>query len=454
MKVNSSIFKAYDIRGVYPSNLDERVVFRIGQVFANYIAKAEGQKKSVRKIKIALAHDNRKSSPKLVTALTKGLRQAGADVVDIGLATTPMMYFSTAFLKCDGGVIITASHNPPEYNGLKFVGREAMPIIPIEQGIKEMVMSDEEYPSSRQGKMIKKDIRREYIKFTLKDIDLKKISPMKIAIDTANAVPGILVSEMFKGTKCKVKHFLKKLDGNFSVHTPNPLDPAAKQYIEERMREDKYDLGVAFDGDGDRILFLDENGNDIRPDIITALMSEILCRKKKKMKVYYDIRSSNSIPEAIRKSGGSPVTGRIGHTFIKQQMRRENIDFGGESSGHYYLKDHYYFESPIFVLFAIMEFLSEEKLPFSNAIAKYFTHAYSGELNFPVEDANHVLELAKNKYQDGKINTADGVRVDYPDWWFLIRASNTEPVIRLVVEADNGELLEQKINELKELIQG
>ena len=445
--VNSDIFKAYDIRGVYPDDLDEEIAYLIGRAFVKFLKK--------KKPRVVVGRDNRLSSPSLFKSLTKGIIDQGANVIDIGLSTTPMFYFSVAHFKFDAGINITASHNPAQYNGFKLVREKAIPISG-ESGIEEIkkIAIKGDFKEAEKGKVLSKKVLKEYAEFNLKDFNLKAIKPLKIVIDTANAVPGIVIPEIFKKTNCKIYHLFSKLDGSFPNHNPDPLIKENLKVIRQRVKAKKADLGVAFDGDGDRIFFIDEKGEVASGDLITALIARLILEKNPKEKIFYDIRSSNIVRETIKKRQGIPSAGRIGHSLIKEKMRKENIIFGGELSGHYFLKKHYFCEAPFFVLFKILEEISRSKKTFSELIKPYQKYFHSGEINFKLKDKKGVLETLEDKFKKGKISKVDGLRVDFPDWWFLVRPSNTEPVIRLVVEAKTKKLLRDKTHLLSNLLNG
>ncbi len=415
------IFKAYDIRGIYGEELDEDVAYRIGRAFAKYMGSP-----------IVVARDNRKSSDSLFKKLAEGITDQGSDVYDIGLSTSPMFYFAVANLDCAGGTIITASHNPPEYNGFKMVRGDVTPLSE-ENGLNEVkkLFEENNFTSLEKGKIYTKNVTQKYIDF----FEKKKYN-LKVVVDTANSVSGLIVGEMFSGVQ--LFHIFSELDGNFPNHEPNPLKEENLKDLREKVLEVGADIGIAFDGDGDRVFFVDEKGEVISSDLIVALMAKLIDGK-----VLYDIRCSNIIKETAKQS----VVSRVGHSFIKQKMKEENIFFGGEYSGHYYLKQgEAYYESPYFVIYKLFEAMKDKKL--SELIAPFRKYYHSGELNFEVKDKQSIIDKLEEKYSQGRVNKMDGLRVDFDDWWFLLRASNTEPVLRLIVEAKTKELLDSKIKEI------
>lgn len=451
MKINPSIFKAYDIRGVYPGEINETTAFFIGQAFVNFLQQLQKRKK----LKIVVSRDNRLSSPALFKALIRGILEQGADVINIGLSTTPMFYFAVAHFKFDGGINITASHNPVQYNGFKLIREKAIPISEKSgiRNIKKLVLTGN-FERRKKGKIISKKVLKEYIRFNLKDFNLKAMKPLKIVIDTANAVAGIVVPEIFKKINCKIYHLYSKLDGSFPYHNPDPLIKENLKSLSKTVKIKKANLGVAFDGDGDRIIFIDEKGKVIPGDLITALLASLILKEKTKEKILYDIRSSNIVGEIIKNVGGKAIRGRIGHSFIKERMRKENIIFAGELSGHYYLKRHYFCEAPLFVLLKLIEEISRSRKAVSKIILPFKKYFHSGEINFKVKNKEKILKKLEKKFETGKVSKLDGLRVDFNNWWFLVRFSNTESVVRLVVEAKTKKILEQKIHLLSSFLQG
>ncbi|HPX51871.1 MAG TPA: phosphomannomutase/phosphoglucomutase [Candidatus Pacearchaeota archaeon] len=415
------IFKAYDIRGIYGEQLNEDIAYKIGRAFAMYIGS-----------KIVVAKDNRLSSDSLFEALTRGITDQGSDVYNIGLSTSPMFYFAVSNLVCDGGVIITASHNPPQYNGFKMVRSDAMPLSG-EDGIDQIkqLVEENNFSSSKKGNISTLDITDKYVN----SFEIKKYN-LRVVVDTANSVSGLIVNRMFSGVS--LFHLFSELDGSFPNHEPNPLEEKNIKDLKEKVLEHGADIGIAFDGDGDRVFFVDEKGELISSDLIIALIAKLIDKK-----VLYDLRCSNIIKETARDS----VMWRVGHSFIKKKMKDEDIFFGGEYSGHYYLKQgSSYFESPYFVIYKLFEAMENKKL--SELIAPFKKYYHSGELNFEVKDKQSVIEKVEKNYSYGKITKIDGVRIDFDDWWFLLRGSNTEPILRLIVEAKSKELLDSKIKEI------
>jgi len=307
--------------------------------------------------------------------------------------------------------------------------------------------------NKKKGRIIKKNVSKEYINFNLKNHNLKILkSSLKIVIDTANAVSGNIVPEFFKKTKCTVYHLFPKLDGKFPNHLPSPHEGKNLKAIKKEVLKRKADLGIAFDGDGDRIIFIDEKGKMIRGDFITAFMASLILKENRGEKILCDVRSSNIVRDAVKESGGRVIMGRIGHSFIKERMRKENIIFQGELNGHYYLREHYFSEVPFFVIFKILEEISKTGKKISQLVKPFKKYFHSGEINFEIKNKKKVLKTLEKRFKKGKVLKIDGLRVDFPDWWFNARPSHTEPVLRLVVESKNKKLMEEKKKEISSLI--
>ena len=450
LKINSTIFRAYDIRGIYPQEVNEDVAYFIGRAFVKFLKKKNPT--------VVIGRDNRLSSLPLFKKLSQGICDQGGNVIDIGLATTPLLYFSVAHFNFDAGINITGSHLSAERNGFKLVREKAIPIS-RDSGLKEIqkIVVEKSFiltkkNTDKKGKIFKKRFLAEYLKFNLKRFNLKKLKSFKVAVDTANAVSGILMPQIFKKINCRFYHIFPKLDGNFPNHDPDPLIKNNLKKLQKEVKNKRADLGIALDGDGDRVIFIDERGGVIGGDLITALISQSILKENPGEKILFDIRSSSIVPETITKAKGFPVRYKIGHSFFKEKMRKENILFAGELSGHYYHQDHYFCECPIFVLLKIMEIITESKKPFSELIKSFKKYFYSGEINFEVKNKREIFKKLEKKFKKSSISKIDGLRVDFKDWWFLVRPSNTEPLIRLVVEAKTERLMRQKIKELSLLI--
>jgi len=443
--MNTKIFKAYDIRGIYPEDLNEEAAYKIGAAFAIYIKKVSNKNNP----QIVVGRDNRLSSDSLFEQLSKGIISQGADVINIGLSATPTLYFAVANYNYDGGINLTASHNPKEYNGLKMVREKGIPLseaLGIGE-IKDLAISDL-VPSETLGRIIKKDILEDYVLIN-KD---KEDFDIKVIVDTANSVSGVLIPKMFD--QVNLTHIFSELDGSFPNHEPDPLIKENIESFKKKVVEDKFDLGISFDGDGDRVFFVDEKGEVVSSDMILSLIASIILKNNTSEKILYDLRCSNVVKETIEGLGGEAVISRVGHSFIKALMKEKDVFFGAEYSGHYYLKqgDSYY-EAPYFVIFQILKEMKRSGKKLSELIGPFKKYYHSGEINFKVENKEEVIKELENKYSDGKLLTIDGVRIDFDDWWFSIRSSNTEPILRLIVEGRTKEKMEEKLKEIEQIIQ-
>jgi phosphomannomutase len=443
MKINPDIFKAYDIRGIYRDGVSEDLAFLLGQAFVEFICK-----KRRKRLRVVVARDNRLSSPSLFKALSRGILRAGADIVDIGLSTTPMFYFAVAYYGFDGGIMITSSHNPPQYNGFKMVREKSIPISGNSglQDIKDLVLRNE-FVSKERGKVIKKKVITDYVSFNLKDFKTSDFPKIKIVVDTANSVSGVVIPHFFEKLPIKIRHLFKKLEGSFPNHNPDPLKVKNLEFLQKEVLKEKADLGIAFDGDGDRIVFITENGEIITGDIITALIADLILKEKPGLKIMYDITSSMIVKEIIEKRKGIPLESTRGHSLIKEKMRKEEVFFAGEFSGHYYSSEHYFCDCPFLVLFFVLREIYKTKKTLSQLVKSFKKYYHSEEINFRVKDKKKVLRDIEKKYT-GKISKTDGVKISFKDWWFNLRPSNTEPVIRLIAEAKTKELLKEKEKEL------
>lgn len=454
-KINSNIFRAYDIRGIYPNEVNSEVAYKVGRSLVKFLRKKTGK----RKLNIVVGRDNRLSSLILLRALKKGILVEGANVIDIGLSPTQVFYFAVWKYRFDGGGMITASHNPPEYNGFKLV-KEKASLIAANTGIKkikQLVLGEEKRHKTtgklgRKGKVIRKNVLSDYLKFNFSQINLKKIKPLKIAIDTANGVSGILIPRISKEFPGKIYHLFPKLDGSFPNHLPDPMDYKNLRDLAKFVKEKKLDLGVAFDGDGDRIFFIDEKGKVIPSSLTLSLLSQIILRRNPGEKIAYTLCMSNIIKDIVRENGGTPLLTKIGFTFLKEKMKKYNAIFGGEFSGHYAHREHGFCEAPLFVLFTILKEMSDTDKTISQLLTPFKKYFFIGTINFRVKDKKRALELLEKKYKGGKISRLDGLRVDFRDWWFNARPSNTEDLLRLVIEANKKSLMKEKLKEITKIL--
>lgn len=447
MSINSSIFKAYDIRGIYPQDLNEETAYLVGRA----MVKITGAKT------VVVGHDARFSSDSLVKAVIKGITEQGADAIDIGLVTTPMLNFAVAeYKEHEAGIMVTASHNPKDYNGLKLCYENALPIGESTGMVelKNLVMDGKFSDVSNRGKIIKKEILDEYIKKVLSLVDLEKIKPLKVVVDTANAVGSIPLPEIFKRIPCKIIPLYFELDGSFPNHEANPLKEETLEDLKKKVLEEGANLGVAIDGDADRIGFVDEKGQTVRADLILTLIAQQLLKNKTSEKILYDVRSSRIVKEVVEAAGGRAEMCRVGHALIKKQMWDNGAFFAGEFSSHFYYRDFYNVESGDLTMLKLLEIISQSGKSFSEIVAPLLRYYHSGEINFKVSDKEGKIKELEEKYSAvaSEVSHLDGIRLDFPDWWFNVRPSNTEPLLRLNLEAKTKELMEEKKKELTEII--
>jgi len=454
MEINLKIFKAYDIRGIYPEDLNGEIAYKIGLGYAQMRRRETGKDD----LQIVVGSDMRLSSPQLKEKLIEGLTDGGMNIVDIGLASTPTFYFAVAHYKYDGGILVSASHNPKEWNGFKMT-REKASSMSGDNGIyelRDLVANDALEKSSKKGKVIQKEgVLADQVAHDLKFADVSKIKKMKIVIDPANAMGILYFDELFKHVPGEIVKINWKLDGTFPVHEADPLKPENMEALCGKVKEEKADLGIATDGDGDRIFFAAENGERLDPGITRAILCKLFLRERPGSTICYDIRPGKITPDTILENGGKTSVTKVGHSLIKEQAVREGAWFAGESSGHFFLNmDEGCYEIPLIVTLKILQELSESGMGFSEYIRPYKRYFHSGEINSEVKDVQEKIQEIKQKYSDGKQNDLDGISVEYPDWWFNVRGSNTEPVLRLNLEAKTKELMEEKRDEVLGTIRG
>jgi len=437
----AGIFKAYDIRGTYPDQVNEDIAFRVGYHFRDLLDAED----MARGATVVVSRDMRSHSVPLSEALSDGLRARGLAVIDIGVADTPQNYFATGFLGASGGIQVTASHNPAVYNGFKMSRRDAIPVS-YETGIgklEELVAGSTVSPdlppaADRQTRSVFDD----YVAHVLGHL-ASGGRRLKLAADAANGM-GTLYLPILERLDCEVVPLYFELDGSFPNHEANPLKPENLVDVERAVREHGCDLGVAFDGDADRAMLIDEQGRAISADMITALLAPRFLRHEPGAVIVYDLRSSWATKEAIEEAGGTPVRERVGHSFIKATMRRHGSPFGGELAGHFYFRDNYTADSSIMTVIEVINHLRETGRPLSELVAPLQRYHATGEINFHVDDKEGMIRRLGEAFSDGQIDHLDGITVQYDAWWFNVRPSNTEPLLRLVLEARTAELMESK----------
>jgi phosphomannomutase len=442
MEINPSMFKAYDIRGIYPEQLNEDTIQQIGKAFVEFVKPKN----------VVIGRDIRLSAKSLFEALSHAIMDMGVDVIDLGEVSTDMVYFAVPWCNYDSGIMLTASHNPPQYNGMKLVRQQSIPIsgdTGIYQ-IRDLSIEQKWTQSDKKGVLISRDIYNEYIQHVLSFINPAVLLPYRIVADAGNGIGGKVVSGIVKDLPVQIIPMNFEPDGRFPNGEPNPLLEEKRMGIIERVKQEGADLGVAWDGDADRCFFIDENGEFIDGYYITALLAEAFLKKKPGSKIIFDPRLIWANIDVIKQYDGIPLINKSGHAFIKERMRKEDALFAGEMSAHYYFKDNYYADNGMIPLVLILELMSVTNKSLSELLfplkSKYFI---SGEINCLVESPSEKIREIEEYYKDGEISCIDGLSVEYPAWRFNLRASNTEPFIRLNIEAKSKGLLEEKTMELK-----
>ncbi len=446
MDVNPGIFKAYDIRGIYPTELNEEVAYLIGRAFVTFLQAEQ----------VIVGHDMRTSGPAIFEAVTRGIMEQGADVISIGLVSTDQYYFACAKLSLPG-MMVTASHNPKEYNGFKMVRR--MPyLLSGDEGIQDLrrlVESGDFPPPLRTGTLQTVDFQQEFIEKVLSLIDVSALKPLKVIADTGNGTVGPILQAVFQHLPVELIGMYLDPDGTLPNHGLDPLKPENRAELQQRVKDEGAAIGFAFDGDGDRFFAIDDRGEFISGDFLTAIMGGYLLEKFPASKIIYDVRASWAVADVISALGGTPLMERVGHAFIKRRMAEEDALFAGEVTGHYYFRDFFYADSGIVPALYLLELLSTKAVTMSALLApleaKYFI---SGEINSRVADPLGRIEALAAHYSDAEIERLDGISINYPTWHCNVRPSNTEPLLRLNLEARTREEMEAKRDEVLAIILG
>jgi phosphomannomutase len=449
MNINPGIFKAYDIRGLYPSELNEEIARQIGRGFAAYLNPTS----------IAVSRDMRVSSPTLSAEFIEGVRSQGVNVVDYGMLGTDQLYFAVVEDNLEGGAQITASHNPGEYNGIKMVRAGALPLSG-DAGIgdiRDMIASDRlPPPAGKAGELTRRDVLPQYVDKVMSFIDPTVIKPFNVVLDAGNGMAGLVAPRLFERLPCQVTQLCFDIDGTFPNHEANPLIEENRRDITAEVIRRKADIGIAWDGDADRCFFIDGTGEFISGDFVTALLAEAFLLKHPGATIIYDLRASHAVRDTAAKYGGKALMNRVGHAFIKQRMRQEDGIFAGEVTGHYYFRDFYYADNGFIPALLMLELMSKKNQSLRDLLQPYRERYFiSGEINTKLASMAEVpkkLGAIEQRYQDADIARLDGVSVDYPDWHFNVRASNTEPLLRLNLEAATPELMERRRDEVLDMI--
>jgi phosphomannomutase len=443
----AGLFKTYDVRGLAPQELSPDLAYRIGRALVTELGVDA----------IAVGRDMRVTGPVLAASLIDGIRDQGADVTDLGLVSTDALYFAVGKYGFPAGVMITASHNPPEYNGFKICRSEAR-AVSFDEGIRQIrdraIADDFPEMPERRGALIPKDVLEAYAEHVLSLVEVATIKPLKIAIDAGNGMAGKTVPVVFKSLPVEIVPLYFELDGTFPNHLANPIEPENVRDLQKAVLDNECDLGIAFDGDADRMFLIDEQGRAVGGDMVTAMVAIALLKRYPGAGVCYNLICSKSVPEVIEAHGGRPVRTPVGHSLIKKIMREEDAVFGGEHSGHFYFRDNWYADSGVIAALTVLQLVSEQDKPLSEVLAPLDTRFRSGEINTRVGDAKVVMADVEAHYAaaGGSVDHLDGVTIEFPDWWFSLRASNTEPLLRLNVEADTPELLAEKTAEVRRMI--
>jgi len=436
--MREEIFKAYDVRGIYPEELDEEAAWRIGLALGELLG---GD--------IGVGRDVRRSSPALQEALMRGLVDAGAKSLDLGVVTTPMTYIAVAKRGWAGSVMVTASHNPPQYNGFKICRQRAIPI--YDRQLRELAeRARRAAPRTQRGTWRRVEVLEEYRNHVRRGF--QELGGLRAVVDTGNGVVGCVFEAVFEGLNLEVTPLYFEPDGNFPHHVPDPLKPENTRDLEQLVRQRGADVGLAYDGDGDRVIFVDERGQRVRADLVTALIATEVLRRQPGATIVYDVRSSRAVREAIEEAGGRPRLCRVGHAFMKEVMRAEGAAFGGELSGHYYFRDAFYTDNADMAVLWVLRLMKERERPLSELIQPFERYVASGEINAEVADKKAKLRQIEVLYADGRISHVDGLTVEYEDWWFNLRPSNTEPLLRLNLEAKTLQEMERHRDRLLEQI--
>ena len=485
MEIIESIFKAYDIRGIYPTEVNEEVAYRLGRAYVEMIKKELNKEK----VELVVTQDSRISSPSISKRLIEGMLDQGADVVDCGIASTPTFYFAVAKYGYDGGIQVSASHNPPEYNGFKMVRHEAI-TVSKDTGIMELkeAVKKNDFPTiEKKGQaQVREGVVADQVKHALSYVDVDKLKPFKVVIDAANGVGALMFEALFEKLPCELIKLNFELDGSFPNHEADPLNDENNEQLHKKVVELDADFGIALDGDGDRIFFvtkdknkeikakvletgadlgihidgdsdrmqlITEKGKTVEPAVVRGILSKIFLKDNPGRKVCYDVRPGKITIDMIKENGGVPVVTKVGHSLIKEKAREVDAIFAGESSGHFFVRtDFGFFEEPLIITLVMLEEISNSGQNFSEYIHPLYRYHHSGEINSTVEDKNAVFNRLREKYKDNLTHDFDGLSFEFEDWWFNVRASNTENKMRLNLESSAEDVMQKKTKEVLDII--
>jgi phosphomannomutase len=449
--VDPGIFKAYDVRGLYPGQIDEDVAYRIGRAFARVLPTLQQGSSEMR---LAVGHDMRLHSPALAQAFARGLADEGCRVLDIGMVGTEILYYAVGSRGLDGGTAVTASHNPKDYAGFKLVRQGALPLSG-DAGIQDVrrIVEEDDGPPTGPGEVTSEDIYDEYRRYVLGFIEPEAVRPMTLVVDGGNGMAGPMIGPILDSFGMTGERLYFEPNGEFPGHEPNPLLEENRKLIIDTVLRNRAELGIAWDGDADRCFFIDERGEFVPGDFLTALLAVSVLEKEPGATILYDVRASRAVPHTIEAHGGKALVNRVGHAFFKARMREVGAAFGGEVSGHYYFRNFYNADSGVIPALLVLELLSKKGKTMSELLEPYRARYFiSGEINSEVADQDAKMRELAERYADGEQSRLDGLSVDYEDWHFNVRPSNTEPLLRLNLEAQSEEEMEARTEEVLRII--
>jgi phosphomannomutase len=452
--VDPGIFKAYDVRGLYPEQLDEEVAYRVGRAFARVLAGFKG-KSDPSGLRVVVGHDMRLHSPALAREFCSGLSDEGCEVLFIGMVGTEMVYYAIGSRGFDGGASVTASHNPKAWAGFKLLREGALALSGDEgiQDVRRLVESEDFSGANGKGPVTEADVYEEFQHFALEFIEAERIRPMEIVLDGGNGMAGPMIGPIIDSFPIVEDRLYFEPNGEFPDHEPNPLLEENRKLIIDTVLDRQAELGIAWDGDADRCFFIDDEGQFVPGDFLTALLAEAVLSKEPGAAIVYDVRASRAVPDTIERCGGRPVINRVGHAFFKKRMREAGAAFGGEVSGHYYFRNFWCADSGVIPALLVLELLSVKEKTMAELLAPYRERYFiSGEINSEVDDKDGKMRELAERYADGRVTWLDGVSVDYDDWHFNVRPSNTEPLLRLNLEAFTNEEMEARTEEVLRII--
>jgi len=455
MQFPGHIFKSYDIRGVYPAEINEETAKYIAQAFVNVVSAKLNKPAS--ELKIVVGRDNRVASEPLTKVAIEVLLNNGVSVDDMGLVSTNDFYFATGYYKYDGGLMATASHNPPEFGGFKITAfdtkvENSFEFISGKALLEEVNQITTLMVADTKGELTSKDIFSDHLNHIFSFVDLTKIKPLKVVADTGGGMTGIMIPKIFEKLPCTLTHIFAKLDNTFSSRPPNPLTEGAWKACSEKVLAEKADLGIMFDVDGDRLFLIDEKGTFIRGDMTLLLLAKSMLKKHPGVGIVYNLICSHSVKDLVTKWGGKPIRSEVGYMNLARHMREEGGMMSGEVSGHFAFKENFYSDNAFIALVLALQTISEDGRPLSEIIKDYDLYAKGDELNLKVENIPEKLEKIRTHYKENILDEMDGITVEFPDYWFNVRASNTEPLLRITVEAENNTELKKRQAEIRSII--